>query len=225
MLGTFGVCYQRSIVKKKEKYLLISTIGISLLLTSLIPAIQWFVAGAGVTSSYSEVVSSILIIAGLYIWYLKTKSFSFLPSSESWKKFCILGSMSALILLLLDITNEPISKITGQARCSLSVVNVIVLSALAEELIFRGHMWSLFEKVTVKNRLATTLLVTSFLFGAQHIGYWLQFYRPLPIDAIFHSLLMILSGFFLGLFRWLSGSLWGSIVVHIVANGIVLLFQ
>ena len=212
-------------MKKKEKYLLISAIGISLLLTPLIPAIQWFVDSAGVTSTYSGVVSSILIIAGLYVWYFKTKNFSFLPSSWSWRIFCISGSISALILLFLDIANEPVSKITGQTRCTLSVVNVVILSALAEELIFRGHMWSLFEKVSVKNRLAMTLFGTSFLFGVEHLGYWLQFYWPLPVDAILHFLLMVLSGFFMGLIRWISGSLWGSIVVHTVANGIVLLLQ
>lgn len=197
-------------------------IGLSLLFTFLIPATQWLFGSAG----SAEIGSSISIIIVLYIWYLKANNFPFLPSLLLWKVFYWVGSLSAIVLVFINIQAEPVSQITGQARCALSVVNVIVLLPLAEEMIFRGHMWSFFEKISVEDRFKKiTLLSTSLLFGIGHLGYWLQFYWPLPIDAIFHSLLMVFAGFILGLFRWISDSLMVPMVVHVVANGIVLLNQ
>ena len=204
---------------------LFRTMGISLLLTFVIPTMQWFVDSIRLTSTYGEIVPSVFIIVGASLWYLKTNPFSFLPPLRSWKIFCVVGSLSTLVLVFIDIANEPISQITGQARCAVSVVNVVVLLPLAEELIFRGHMWSFFEKVSVKRRFEMTLLGTSFLFGVGHIGYWLLFYWPLPIDAVLHSLLMIFAGLCFGFFRWISDSLWVPMIVHTVANGIVLIFQ
>ncbi len=71
-------------------------IGISLLFAFIIPTIQWLVGSIGLISTYAEIVTSIVIITGSYLCYLKTKTFSFLPSLWAWKLFCLLGSLITL---------------------------------------------------------------------------------------------------------------------------------
>ena len=209
----------------KVKSIALGSIGICLLLTFVIPTVQFIFNRVGLFPQYDEVVSSIFIIVGSYILYLKIKNIPFLPSLYAWKILCLLGSLCTIFLVLWNVENKPISQITGQARCALSVINVIILLPVAEELIFRGHMWSFLERASVNYRLGGTLLGTSFLFGIGHLGYWLQFYWPLPIDAVFHSLSMIFAGFCLGLFRWFSNSILASIIIHAAANGFILFFQ
>jgi membrane protease YdiL (CAAX protease family) len=195
-------------------------------LTFAIPAMQWLVGKLVGPSPYSGLVSSIPIILCVCLWYGKTKAFSFLPPSPSWKVFCYLGSIVVLGLLVINIRNEPVSKITGQARLPFEVIDVIILLPIAEELVFRGMMWSIFERFPQNGRgSVVTLVRTSLLFGVEHLGYWAQSNWPLPSEAIVHALSMVVAGVCFGIFRLTSRSLAVPMAVHTLANGAILLTQ
>jgi membrane protease YdiL (CAAX protease family) len=75
------------------------------------------------------------------------------------------------------------------------------------------------------SRSVVTLLVSLLLFGGEHIGFWMQSQWPLSPDAIFHSLLMVLTGLFFGVSRLASRSIVVAMIVHMIGNGAVLMTQ
>lgn len=205
----------------------LSLIPILAVLTFAIPAMQWLVGTFVSLSPYSGLISSISIILCIFLWYRRTKAFSLLPSSSAWKVFCYFVGAIVLALLIINIQNEPVSKITGQPRSPFEVVNVIILVPITEELIFRGVIWSIFERLCESDRwiVVLPLVGTSLLFGIEHLGYWLQSNWLLPPEAIVHILSMVVAGACFGAFRLVSGSVVVSMVIHMLANGIILLTQ
>jgi membrane protease YdiL (CAAX protease family) len=196
------------------------------ILTFAIPAMQWLVGKLVGPLPYSGLISSISIILCVCLWYGQTRAFSLLPASPLWKVFCYLGSVVVLGLLIINIRNEPVSKITGQARLPFEVIDVIILLPIAEELIFRGMMWSIFERFSQVGRASVLALVgTSLLFGVEHLGYWAQSNWPLPSEAMVHALSMVVAGVCFGIFRLTSRSLAVPMTVHTLANGVILLTQ
>ena len=200
--------------------------GLTLSLTFVIPTIMWFVRDVLLSSRYNELAAGAVVIICSFFWNGKTRAFPLLSSSALWRFSCFIGCLITLVLLFINLLNSPIARITGQARLPLSVISVIVLLPIAEELIFRGFIWALFEKLSSKYNLAIfPLLGTSLMFGLGHLGYWLQSYCPLPPDAVVHVLLMVAAGLGFGAVRMASGSLVAPMVVHMGANGTLLLFQ
>jgi membrane protease YdiL (CAAX protease family) len=201
-------------------------IAILAILTFAIPAIQALTSKFGAPLPYRGPLSGSLIILCVWLWYRQTKAFPFFPASPSWKVFCYVGSIVVFGLLIINIRNEPVSKITGQARLPSEVIDVIILLVIAEELVFRGMMWSIFERLSRSGRRSVVALVgTSVLFGVEHLGYWAQSSWPLPPDAIVHALSMVAAGGFFGAFRLTSRSVAVPMVVHMLANGVILLTQ
>lgn len=196
-------------------------------LTFAIPAVEWLLGRFAPLAPYSDLISNliILLIAGLWCW--KAKLFSLLPSTSFWKVFCALGMLLALGLLIINIRNAPVAKITGQARSPFEVLSVIIFSPIAEELIFRGIIWSILGRLSENRRwnIATVLVGSSLLFGVEHLGYWAQSYGSLPAEAFIHASSMVLAGICFGVFRQTSHSLAVPAVVHILANGLILLTQ
>lgn len=194
-------------------------------LTFIIPAAQWLASELLPPASTRGVICSFVIILGMYLWYARTKSATFLHTASFWRAIVYAGSMVVIILLTIDIRNAPVAKITGQARTPLEVLDVIVLVPLAEELIFRGVLWSVFEKISANNTGAIVFVMTSLLFGVEHLGYWAQAGLPLPPQAFVHALSMVGAGLCFGALRWRSGSPAVPVVIHMLANGAILLAQ
>ena len=193
-------------------------------LTFIKSATQWLVRKLGSSSQYDSLLSSILIILCIFLWYTKAGSFPWLSASSFWKKSCYFVSIIIFILLIINILHQPISRITEQARSPFEVVDVIVAGPMAEELIFRGLMWSIFERLTKNSHWhVVTLIGTSLLFGVGHLGYWALFHWPLPLDAMMHALLMVGAGTCFGALRLASRSLAVPIAVHMLVNGGILL--
>ena len=197
------------------------------ILTFAIPAIQWLAGRYVLFSSYRGLISSILIILCICLWHWKTRLLLLFPPSSSWRTFCYLGGLIALVLLMVDIHNAPVAKITGQARSPLEVMDVVVLAPIAEELVFRGMIWSLFARLSTKAHGDSLLILmgSSLLFGLEHLGYWAQSHWPLPVDAYLHALSMMAAGMCFGFFRQTSRSISVPAIVHILANGAILLIQ
>jgi len=192
-------------------------------LTFAIPVMQWLASRFIARPDYRGLISSIAIVLCVSLWLRKTKAFSFHIPSFQWKAFFYLALFVALVLLLINIQNQPVSKITGLARSPLEVLDLIILLPVAEELVFRGVIWSRIEKFDIRH--IAVLVGTSLLFGIEHLGYWTQSYWPLPPEAYFHAISMIFAGIFFGFLRLKSDSLAIPVALHMLANGAILLTQ
>ncbi len=192
-------------------------------LTFAIPVMQWLASRFIARSDYRGLISSITTILCISLWLKKTKAFSFHTYSFQWKTFYYLVLIAVLGLLIFNIQNQSVSKITGLARSPLEVLDLIILLPVAEELVFRGVIWSRIEKFDIRH--IAVLVGTSLLFGIEHLGYWTQSYWPLPPEAYFHAISMIFAGIFFGFLRLKSDSLAIPVALHMLANGAILLTQ
>lgn len=201
------------------------TIGLAVL-TFATSAMQWLIDKLIPSVQHTSLLSSVLIIICIVLWDKTTHALLWLPPSSFWKILCYSISVLVLILLTINSLNPPVARITGQVRSLSEVVDVLVFATLAEELIFRGVMWSMAkELVQTRHRRAVTLIGTSVLFGVGHLGYWALSDWPLPPEAMMHALLMVVAGAFFGGLRLASRSLFAPIAIHMLANGIILLTQ
>jgi len=90
----------------------------------------------------------------------------------------------------------------------LAFITLVVVAPVAEEILFRGFLFSKLKKY-VPTWLA--IVVTSVLFGAIH-GQW-----DLAIDTFALSVVLCL-------LREVTGSLWSSMLLHMTKNGIAFYF-
>ena len=196
------------------------------ILTFVIPLVQLLTDRLGKSKGVGTLLGNALIILVLGCWSARNRLLDYYPSSPLGRAVYYLMGISMLILLILNVQSQPASGITGQARSPCEVINVVVLGSAAEELVFRGAMWSLFQQLARggnENRKA--LAGTSILFGVEHLGYWAQSTWPLPMDAYIHSISMVVAGLFFGILRLKTESLPIPMFVHVLANGFIVSFQ
>jgi membrane protease YdiL (CAAX protease family) len=194
--------------------------------TFVIPVVQWLVNKLLTNSEYAGVISSVAVILSISLWLRQGKAISFHTLSFHWKPYFYLVLTVILGLLIFNVLNQPVSKITGQTRSPFEVLDIIVFLPFAEELIFRGAIWSILERFFKADIGRIAVFVgTSLLFGIEHLGYWAQSNWPLPLDAYFHAISMIFAGIFFGFFRYKFGSLTIPILLHMLANDVILLIQ
>lgn len=105
----------------------LSLIAVLAMLTFVVPMTRWLVGGlvASAQYVYVDLISSILIILCIFLWDGKARSFSLLPVSSSWKISCYVVGIIVFALLIINLLNQPASKITGQIRSPLEVLDVI----------------------------------------------------------------------------------------------------
>jgi uncharacterized protein len=98
-----------------------------------------------------------------------------------------------------------------------------IVPALGEEMLFRGVFMRLFHKgsmsmrlrkaqsggfqVSTKNHIVFPLLLTSLIFAAVHF-------------TVYGFVSIFIAGLLLGLIYYLTGSLWCSILAHLINNGL-----
>jgi sodium transport system permease protein len=93
------------------------------------------------------------------------------------------------------------------------ILALVIVPAILEEMFFRGLLWN-----ALKSRAGalTTIGVSSLLFGAAHVilGGALGLERLVPSTLL---------GLVLGVICWRSGSLWPSMIMHVLHNTILLM--
>ena len=127
-----------------------------------------------------------------------------------WKPV-VFGTLGALVVSVavtqLGIEPEGVKEALNVARdpalFTASLLVMAVLAPLAEETVFRGLLYGWME-----TRWGATVAwaASSLLFAAAHA-------EPA------HVLLVLPLGLWFGFLRWRSGSLWPSLVAHVVNNG------
>ena len=95
-------------------------------------------------------------------------------------------------------------------------MTLVIFAPIAEELLFRGYLYG---KLRTYASAATTIVLTSLLFGALHLGIG-------PIEDmqwnVFVNTFTLALG--MGLLREYTKSVWAGILVHMMKNFIAFLF-
>jgi membrane protease YdiL (CAAX protease family) len=102
------------------------------------------------------------------------------------------------------------SNVIQQYQFILAFLSLVIVAPIAEELLFRGYLFGKLKK-TIPVWLA--ILVTSLVFGAFHLFNSGALAWDLAIDTFALSIILCL-------LRVVTGSIWSSILLHMVKNGI-----
>jgi len=100
------------------------------------------------------------------------------------------------------------SGINEQAEYIMAFLMLVIIAPLAEELLFRGY---LFGKLRKYAPLWISILITSLIFAVVHFAWNVGF------DVFALSIVLCL-------LRVVSGSLWPSIMLHMLKNGVAFYF-
>jgi len=122
------------------------------------------------------------------------------------------GGLAAAVNLVLwmrpDVQGFPLERLFSSPSACYAIGGfAIVIAPAVEELVFRGLLFAIIERV-LGMRLA--VLATAVLFAALHVPeYW---------RAWHHMIMILLVGMVFSLARGLSGSLTPSVILHIGYN-------
>lgn len=94
----------------------------------------------------------------------------------------------------------------------LAFVTLVVLAPIAEETLFRGY---LFGKLKKKVPVWLTILVTSLVFGALHLGIGTTTSLQWNVALDTFSLSIVLCSL-----RLVTGNIWAGVLLHMIKNGI-----
>ncbi len=103
----------------------------------------------------------------------------------------------------VELINDTLTKGPLLSRL-VAIVAVVLIGPVVEELVFRGFMWDALRRMG-SPRLA--LVGSSFLFALYHMD-------PAQSSAL------LITAFTLGWVRWVSGSIWPGVVIHMLNNGL-----
>ena len=107
-----------------------------------------------------------------------------------------LGDSLQLVGRMLSDTSDP-----GWWAMAFAVV---IMAPLGEEMLFRGYLWRAAEKSLP---MPVVFVVTSLFFAVYHSS---------PV----HVVAVLPIGLYLGWLRWMSGSIWPSMLGHFVNNAL-----
>lgn len=107
-----------------------------------------------------------------------------------------------------QVQDTGFNDIFAQFEYILAFITLVIIAPLAEEVLFRGYLYGRLRKVVP---IWLAIVVTSVLFGAVH-GAW-----NLAFDTFALSV-------FLCLLREFTGSIWASILLHMIKNALAFFF-
>ncbi|MGL4850323.1 MAG: lysostaphin resistance A-like protein [Clostridium sp.] len=117
-------------------------------------------------------------------------------------------SVIASLLAAPFFKDQEVTKMFSNMTTPISIIGTVVVAPIAEEIIFRGILFNFIKKRT--SNIIFAIIISSVTFGIAHGN---------GIQGIYASLL----GVFLALIYLYTGSIFGDILVHMVANGTTVL--
>lgn len=123
----------------------------------------------------------------------------------------IITVLASSFLTFVDykqVQETGFTQLIGNTQYMLAFISLVIVAPIAEEVLFRGY---LFGKLRKYAPVWVSVLVTSILFGIVH-GQW-----NVGLDVFALSIVLCL-------LRVVSGSLWPSIMLHMLKNGVAFYF-
>lgn len=185
---------------------------------------QFFNTTIGELLTSGVIYALVLFVVILPIWairnfsyVLKTLGVTKKPTREIWwmPALAWLGYMTATITAALIVNYIPwidsnqaqetgFQNISQPLEYIMAFIALVILPPIAEELLFRGY---LFGRLRAKFGFWTTAITVSIVFGIVHLQW------NVGIDVAVLSL-------FLCYLRERTGSIWASIALHALKNGV-----
>lgn len=126
--------------------------------------------------------------------------------------------MSSLLILLAtnilpwfdanQVQDTGFDKLSQRYEYIMAFATLVVIAPIAEEILFRGYLYGKLKKYVP---VWIAVLATSLLFGFVH-GEWNLAFDTFALSVVLCSL------------REITGSIWASILLHMLKNGIAFYF-
>lgn len=123
----------------------------------------------------------------------------------------LVTTLGGLLLTFVDFSQTQdtgFSQIASQFEYIVAFISLVIVAPIAEEILFRGY---LFGKLRKYIPVWASIILTSLLFAAVH-GQW-----NVGLDVFALSIVLCV-------LRLMTGSLWSSILLHMLKNGIAYYF-
>jgi len=123
----------------------------------------------------------------------------------------IISAFAAVLLPFVNadqVQDTGFSTVASQPEYILAFISLVIIAPFAEEILFRGY---LFGKLRKHAPLWVAILITSLLFGLVHFQW------NVGLDVFALSIVLCL-------LRVVSGSIWPSILLHMLKNGVAFYF-
>lgn len=149
-----------------------------------------------------SIVGLLALLPLVYTLYHGNQALRLLSDSYPWIDAWVQAELEAarIVSLLLDQNSIPLA--------AASVLVLVLLPALGEELIFRGVLQPVLGQIWGRPQVA--IWVSAVIFSAIH-GQWLGFMPRCLLGALF------------GYLAYWSGSLWPAVGAHLANNGLSLM--
>ncbi len=99
----------------------------------------------------------------------------------------------------------------------LASITLVVVAPLAEEMLVRGYLHGKLRKFL---SAASTIAITSLLFAALHLGFGESAEGGFAITQWNVALNILPLGIILAVLREMTGSIWASVLLHMLKNGV-----
>jgi len=152
---------------------------------------------------------------GLIRPHIKDVGYALIAYGLYFITYLIIILTARALLPSLDVDQEQqigFETAYSNLQLMMTFASLVILPPLAEEIMFRGF---LFTSLRAKFRLRYAIIITSILFGIAH----LQFGADAPLLWVAGIDTFVLSCFLCYL-RERTGSLWPSIFLHAIKNGV-----
>lgn len=172
-------------------------------------------------------IASSIIITVIVIFYMRDKlKGQFKNFKENWKSniftilkywicgFILLMATNYIIVILLSgnmAPNEAANRELITKNPCYSIINILLIAPITEELLFRLNFKDVFKKRW------TFVLTTGILFGLIHI-----IGTPISLINFLYIIPYSLLGVAFGLICYDTKSVYSSIIAHMIHNGITL---
>ena len=123
----------------------------------------------------------------------------------------LVTSLAMALLTFIDfnqVQDTGFTSVTTQSEYILAFIMLVLVAPIAEELIFRGYVFGKLQKYTP---LWISILITSLLFALVHFAW------NVGVDVFALSIVLCI-------LRVVSGSLWPSIMLHMLKNSVAFYF-
>ena len=173
--------------------------------------------------AYIDIIAFGLIGLGLLLWIRPSRE----QLALDWRKAprWEIAAYAGLGLLTLGLV---ISTYFLQPALFVGILSSAIVIPIFEEFLFRGWVWGQLERsATFRASGFATWLVLSLLFGLWHFGYMdVYLLKVAPANPtmdwgfffLMKFLTTLVTGLIVGLPRWRTGRVYGSLILHSLIN-------
>ncbi len=161
-------------------------------------------------------IASLLVCALIYVSIRPARPFAMPRPVTDWRRvFRVSGIWLAVWLSASAAVAAKAGYWTAYAHGAAALVAFLIFGPLQEELLFRGAMFELVQRVFPSSRAFLPILISSFFFSLHH--FELHHYRATSA-ALLQVGFTLPMGIVFGTLRAESGSLWPALVLHFFTN-------